>query len=158
MPNLYRGIYPLSPYAPLEEVDDIGQKYAQLVIEKVDILMQNHTPPSVFICEPLSGNAGGVELPMGYLARVYKKIRSVGGLCIADEVQVGYGRLGSNFWGFQEHNVEPDIVTMAKAAGNGYPLGYVVTSEEIANEFGIDGSFFSSAGGGPVSCAIGLVS
>ena len=69
---------------------------------------------------------------------------------------MGYGRLGNYFWGFQEHGVEPDIITMAKAAGNGTPLGFVVTSAEIADEFGVDGSFFSSAGGGPVSCAVGL--
>ena len=73
-------------------------------------------------------------------------------------VQVGYGRLGTHFWGFMEHGAGavPDILTMAKAAGNGHPVGFVVTSEQIALEFGSDGSFFSSAGGGPVSCAVGL--
>jgi 4-aminobutyrate aminotransferase-like enzyme len=66
---------------------------------------------------------------LGYLAQVYECIRSAGGLCICDEVQVGYGRLGKSFWGFEEHGVVPDIITMAKAAGNGHPIGFVVTSE-----------------------------
>lgn len=112
--------------------------------------------PAVFIAEPLSGNAGGVEIPAGYLQEVYEMVRASGGLCISDEVQVGYGRLGTHFWGFQEHGVIPDIITMAKAAGNGQPLGFVITSDAIVEEFrASQGSFFSSAGGGPVSCAIG---
>lgn len=124
---------------------------------KIQQLVAKGTPPAVFIAEPLSGNAGGVELLPGYLQGVYSAVRAVGGLCICDEVQVGYGRLGTHFWGFQEHGVVPDIVTMAKAAGNGHPLGYVVTSKAIADEFrAAEGSFFSSAGGGPVSCAVGL--
>jgi len=138
------------------EIDRIAASYAHYVEEKVDALVAANTPPSVFICEPLSGNAGGVEIPKGYLKRVYEKIRAAGGLCICDEVQVGYGRLGDNFWGFMEHDVVPDIITMAKAAGNGHPFGFVVTSSQIAEEFGADGSFFSSAGGGPVSCRVGL--
>ena len=68
---------------------------------------------------------------------------------------MGYGRLGTHFWGFQEHGVVPDIVTMAKAAGNGHPLGYVVTTKAIAAAMAAEGSFFSSAGGSPVSCAVG---
>lgn len=104
------------------------------------------------------GNAGGVELPPSYLERIYSAVRAVDGLCICDEVQVGYGRLGNCFWGFEEHNVVPDILTMAKAAGNGHPLGFVVTSREIINEFRMtQGSFFSSAGGGPVSCVVGKI-
>ena len=162
MPNLFRGLHRHStpsvhhdcPNDP--EVDKIASIYAGYVEEKVDALVKANTPPSVFICEPLSGNAGGVEIPKGYLKRVYEKVRSVGGLCICDEVQVGYGRLGDNFWGFMEHDVIPDIITMAKAAGNGHPFGFVITSSEIATEFGADGSFFSSAGGGPVSCSVGL--
>lgn len=127
-----------------------------MIREKVAQLVAQGTPPSAFIAEPLSGNAGGVLLPPGYLAQVYDTIRSVGGLCICDEVQVGYGRLGNVFWCFEEHGIVPDIITMAKAAGNGHPLGFVVTSEDIANEFqASQGSFFSSAGGGPISCRIG---
>eukprot|EP01034_Spumella_vulgaris_P024902 gene24902-31296_t len=171
MPNLYRGAYQAESYGKLldentsedvrvrqrEEVATASEKYVDLVRDKVSSLVALGTPPSAFIAEPLSGNAGGVELPPGYLQGVYRAVREAGGLCISDEVQVGYGRLGASFWGFQEHGVVPDVVTMAKAAGNGHPLGYVITSRQIASEFGAaEGSFFSSAGGGPVSCAVGL--
>lgn len=159
MPNLFRGKFRL-PHngrsSTPEEVGEVSKQYATLVEMKVKELTHSGRAPAAFISETLSGNAGGVELPAGYLKQVYESIRSVGGLCIADEVQVGYGRLGKHFWGFEEHDVVPDIVTMAKAAGNGHPLGFVITSEEIASEFGVDGSFFSSAGGGPVSCAVGM--
>lgn len=127
----------------------------------VDTLITQDRAPTAFIAEPLSGNAGGVVLPKSYLRRVYARLRdpSVGALCICDEVQTGYGRLGHGFWGFEspEHEaLMPDIITVAKAAGNGHPLGYVVTSQSILDEFyAAQGSFFSSAGGGPVSCAIG---
>lgn len=125
--------------------------------EKIASLCTTDRAPSVFICEPLVGNAGGVQIPPGYLQRVYAAVRCTGGLCIADEVQVGYGRLGDHFWGFQQHGVVPDILTMAKAAGNGHPFGYVVTSRKIAEEFRtLEGSFFSSAGGNPVSCVAAI--
>jgi 4-aminobutyrate aminotransferase-like enzyme len=83
-------------------------------------------------------------------------VRGAGGLAIADEVQVGYGRLGSFEWAFQQQGVVPDIVTVAKAAGNGMAVGAVVTTRAIADAFGAEGSFFSSVGGSPVSCAAGL--
>jgi 4-aminobutyrate aminotransferase-like enzyme/Ser/Thr protein kinase RdoA (MazF antagonist) len=109
-----------------------------------------------FICEPVYGNAGGIALPPGYLHQVYAKVRALGGVCIADEVQVGYGRLGEHFWGFEEQGVVPDIITMAKGMGNGHPLGAVITRREIAEALEAEGYFFSSAGGSPVSCRIGL--
>lgn len=146
MPNKYRGKF-------LGE--DSLERYVRDVEDKISTLSEAGTPVSVFIAEPLSGNAGGVELPSGYLKQVYGAIHETGGLCISDEVQVGYGRLGNTFWGFQEHDVCPDIITMAKAAGNGYPLGFVITTEEIIEKFHLVGSFFSSAGGGPLSCTIG---
>ena len=155
MPNPFRGRF-ANDADKSDYGTSMGDKYADFVSKKIQDLAERKRFPAVFIAEPLSGNAGGVELPPGYLKRVYQEVRRAGGLCIADEVQVGYGRLGTHFWGFQEHDVVPDIVTMAKAAGNGHPLGYVVTSKENARIFGAEsGSFFSSAGGGPVSCAIG---
>jgi len=102
------------------------------------------------------GNAGGVMLPQGYLAAAYDAVRSVGGLAIADEVQVGYGRTGHHWWAYEMHGVTPDIITIAKAMGNGQPLGAVVTSRAVADAFAAQGSFFSSAGGSPVSCVVGL--
>jgi 4-aminobutyrate aminotransferase-like enzyme len=83
-------------------------------------------------------------------------VRGAGGLVISDEVQIGYGRTGGHFWGFEMHGVVPDVVTMAKAAGNGHPIGFVVTGREIAEQFSSQGSFFSSVGGSPVSSAVGI--
>jgi 4-aminobutyrate aminotransferase-like enzyme/Ser/Thr protein kinase RdoA (MazF antagonist) len=109
-----------------------------------------------FIAESVFGNAGGILLPPGYLQAIYPMIRARGGVCIADEVQVGYGRLGHYFWGFEEQGVTPDIITIAKGMGNGQPLGAVITTRAIAEAFEQDGYFFSSSGGSPVSCAIGM--
>jgi 4-aminobutyrate aminotransferase-like enzyme len=147
MPNLYRG-----EFLGL----DAAQRYADDVRRILARMRDAGTAPAGFVAEPLSGNAGGVEMPPGYLPQVYDDVRAAGGLCIADEVQVGYGRLGGTFWGFEEHGVVPDVVTMAKAAGNGYPLGFVVTRRELAEAFASQGSFFSSVGGSPLSCAVGL--
>ena len=83
-------------------------------------------------------------------------MRERGGLCIADEVQVGYGRLGEHFWGFEQQGVVPDVITIAKAMGNGHPLGAVITTRAIADAFAAEGSMFSSAGGSPVSCVVGM--
>ncbi|WP_159604684.1 aminotransferase class III-fold pyridoxal phosphate-dependent enzyme, partial [Agromyces humi] len=113
-------------------------------------------PPAAFVAETFFGNAGCVPLPDGYLAEVYAAVREVGGLAVADEVQAGYGRLGRWFWGFEQQGVVPDVVAVAKAAGNGYPLGAVVTTREIAGRFGGQGPFFSSTGGSPASSVAGL--
>jgi 4-aminobutyrate aminotransferase-like enzyme len=97
-----------------------------------------------------------MALPDGYLQQVYAALRGAGGLAIADEVQVGYGRLGHWLWGFEQQGVVPDIVSMAKSTGNGSPLGAVVTSRAVADAFRSQGYFFSSTGGSPLSCAIGI--
>lgn len=144
MPNLYRGEH---------RGPDAAARYADAIR---DIVAGLPDGPAAFVAEPLSGNAGGVELPAGYLPQVYETVRGAGGLVISDEVQIGYGRTGSHFWGFQLHGVVPDVITMAKAAGNGHPIGFVVTRREIADRFAAQGSFFSSVGGGPVSSAIGV--
>jgi 4-aminobutyrate aminotransferase-like enzyme len=95
-------------------------------------------------------------LPAGHLAAVYTAVRARGGVCIADEVQVGFGRVGSHFWGFETQGVVPDIVTLGKPIGNGHPLGAVVTTPEIADRFANGMEYFNTFGGNPVSCAIGL--
>jgi len=99
---------------------------------------------------------GQIILPAGYLNRVYDKIRRCGGVCIADEVQTGYGRIGTHFWAFESYGVVPDIVVLGKPIGNGHPIGAVVTTPEIAASFDNGMEFFSTFGGNPVSCAIGL--
>ncbi len=83
-------------------------------------------------------------------------VRAEGGLCIADEVQTAYGRLGDHFWGFEYYGVVPDIVVLGKPIGNGHPIGAVVTTAEIAASFDNGMEFFSTFGGNTVSCAIGL--
>jgi 4-aminobutyrate aminotransferase-like enzyme/Ser/Thr protein kinase RdoA (MazF antagonist) len=144
LPNLYRGEH---------RGPDAADRYADAVRDIVAALPQG---PAVFVAEPQSGNQGGVDIPEGYLRRVYHAVRAAGGLVVSDEVQVGYGRTGGHFWGFEMHGVVPDIVTMAKAAGNGHPIGFVVTRREIAERFASEGSFFSSVGGSPVSSAVGI--
>ena len=94
-------------------------------------------------------------MPPGYLQETYKYVRNAGGLCIADEVQTGFGRTGDSFWGFENHDVTPDIVTMAKGIGNGCPLGAVVTTKEIIQSLN-ESVHFNTFGGNPVSCAQGL--
>ena len=113
--------------------------------------------PAAFICEALYGNAGGIVLPDGYLQAAYAHVRAAGGVCIADEVQVGYGRLGAHFWGFEQQGVVPDIVTIAKATGNGHP-GRRRHHDDARSPTRCEGQggFFASVGGGPVSCEIGL--
>lgn len=110
---------------------------------------------AAFIAEPIVGCGGQVPLAQGYLQNIYPSIRAQGGVCISDEVQVGFGRLGSCFWGYEMYEVVPDMVILGKPMGNGHPIGAVVTTTEIANSFDNGMEFFSSFGGNPVSCAIG---
>jgi len=111
---------------------------------------------ATFIAESISGVGGQIVYPDGYFDAVYKKIRAAGGICIADEVQCGFGRVGSNFWAFQLQNVVPDIVVMGKPIGNGHPLAAVVTTPELAKKFANGMEYFNSFGGNPVSMATGL--
>lgn len=109
---------------------------------------------AAFFGEPIQGVGGAVQYPKGYLKEAYKLVRERGGVCIADEVQTGFGRTGSHYWGFQGHDVIPDMVTMAKGIANGFPMGAVITTPEIASSFG-KGVHFNTFGGNPVACAIG---
>ena len=94
--------------------------------------------------------------PPGYLAEVYRQVRAAGGVCIADEVQTGLGRMGTSFWAFEDQRAVPDIVVLGKPLGNGHPIGAVITTPEIAAAFDNGMEFFSTFGGNTVSCAIGL--
>ena len=147
VPNRFRGTYRGEGTGPAYAAD-LGNDLATLAAEGRDV--------AGFICESVLGNAGGVLLPDGYLADVYARVRAAGGLCIADEVQVGFGRMGSSFWGFEQSGVVPDIVTIAKPMGNGFPIGGVITSKRVADALASQGQFFSSAGGNPLSCRVGL--
>ena len=130
-------------------------KYGPEAVEVINWIAKSGKPIAGFISESYFGNAGGVALPDGYLEQVYAAVRAQGGLAIADEVQVGFGRLGQWFWGFHQQGVIPDIVAVAKSIGGGHPIGAVITSREIANRYRTQGYFFSSTGGSPVSSEIG---
>ncbi len=148
-PDTYRG--PIGAGEP-----DAGARYAGALRDAIAGLGARGRAPAAFICEALYGNAGGIVLPDGYLEAAYAHVRAAGGICIADEVQVGYGRLGAHFWGFEQQGVVPDIVTVAKATGNGHPVAAVITTTAIAAALEGQGGFFASVGGGAVSCEIGL--
>lgn len=144
IPDSYRGKY---------KDAHAGKKYAQ---DAIQLIEQSNNPIAAFIAEPIVGCGGQVPLAKGYLKALYPHIRNQGGLCISDEVQTGFGRLGDYFWGFELQEVIPDIVIIGKPMGNAHPIGAVVTTTEIAESFGKGVEFFSSFGGNPVSCAIGL--
>ena len=146
IPDTYRG-----PYKNND--GEAGKLYAH---EAINLLNKSGKDVAAFICEPVIGCGGQVPLPKGYLKGVYRAIRAQGGVCISDEVQTGFGRLGEHFWGFQMQGVVPDIVVLGKPMGNGHPLAAVVSTDEVARSFENGMEFFSSYGGNPVSCAIGL--
>ena len=145
-------VMPKSFGSGLTDDGNSGNYFAGIFKEHIEPYMGSI---AAFIAEPIMGCGGQVPLAKGYLNKVYELIRSQGGVCISDEVQVGFGRVGSKFWGFELHNVIPDIVILGKPMGNGHPIGAVVTTEEIADSFEQGPEFFSSFGGNPVSCAIG---
>ncbi|HZM90081.1 MAG TPA: aminotransferase class III-fold pyridoxal phosphate-dependent enzyme, partial [Blastocatellia bacterium] len=149
MPDTYRGPY---------KADDLeaGPKYAKQVAKAVEHIQNTGKRLSAFICESALGCGGQIILPDGYLREAYRAVREAGGVCIADEVQTGLGRVGTHFWAFETQDVIPDIVTIGKPLGNGHPLAAVVTTPEIAASFNNGMEYFNSFGGNPVSCAVGL--
>jgi 4-aminobutyrate aminotransferase-like enzyme/Ser/Thr protein kinase RdoA (MazF antagonist) len=147
MPDPYRGEY---------KGVDAGKEYAKDVLEATQKIKEQGRGIAAFICEPLMGCGGQIVFPDGYLKEAFKHTRKAGGVCIADEVQVGFGRMGTHFWGFETQGVVPDIVTMGKPIGNGHPIGAVVTTCEIAESFTTGMEFFSTTGGNTVSCAVGM--
>lgn len=120
-----------------------------------DVIHRNVMDIAGFVAEPIVGCGGQLDLPKGYLKEVYKSIRSQGGVCISDEVQTGFARLGHHWWGYEMYDVIPDIIITGKCIGNGHPMAAVITTDEIAKKFNNGMEFFSSFGGNPVSCEIG---
>ena len=145
MPDLYRG-----PYGRNDP--DAGKKYAADVKELISFATSGQV--AGFIAESIQGVGGVVVFPDGYLKHTYEHVRAVGGVCIADEVQAGFGRTGTHFWGFETQGVIPDIVTIAKGIGNGCPLAAVVTTPKIASVLA-KRIHFNTFGGNPVACATG---
>ncbi len=148
MPDPYRG--PYKGYG-----DATGVAYADHVMECIAQLVDAGRPPAAFIAESVLGCGGQVVLPDGYFKAAFQHVRKAGGVCIADEVQVGFGRVGSVFWGWETQGIAPDIVTTGKPIGNGHPMAAVVTTHEIAAAFANGMEYFNTFGGNPVSCAIG---
>ena len=149
VPDGYRGKYRSND-------EQAGKKYAEDVQRIIELLQKGNKSPALFICETLLGVGGQMPLPAGYLEQVYKYVRAAGGVCIADEVQVGFGRIGDAFWGFELQNVVPDIVVLGKPIGNGHPLAAVIVTNEIANAFNNGMEYFNTYGGNPVSMEAGL--
>jgi len=145
-PDKFRG-----KYRGHKCVDDYVNEVSS-VIENIKLKKKT---VSAFIVESLMGCGGQIVLPENFLKKSFELISNAGGLNIADEVQIGFGRMGSHYWGFETCDVIPDIVTVGKSMGNGHPLAAVITTTEIANKFNNGMEYFNSFGGNPVSCAIG---
>jgi 4-aminobutyrate aminotransferase-like enzyme/Ser/Thr protein kinase RdoA (MazF antagonist) len=149
VPDGYRGLYRSND-------PEAARKYAGHVHDIIGQLQGKGIGIAGFIAETCPSVAGQIFLPQGYLPEVYRLVRKAGGLCIADEVQTGYGRIGTHFYAFEAENLVPDIVVLGKPIGNGHPVSAVVTTPEIAEAFDTGMEFFSTFGGNTVSCAVGL--
>jgi 4-aminobutyrate aminotransferase-like enzyme/Ser/Thr protein kinase RdoA (MazF antagonist) len=141
---------------PIPDAYRSNVKNASHVAEAVAAMRKAGRAPSAFLVESLPSVAGQIVLPAGYLKEAFAAVRAAGGVCVVDEVQVGLGRVGSKFWGFELQDVVPDIVVMGKPLGNGHPLGAVVTTSDIAGSFANGMEYFNTFGGNPVSMAAGL--
>jgi len=152
LPDLYRGRF----RSPAHDDSGVADAVAGYVASVQACLDAAPGQVGAFIAETCPSVGGQLVLPRGYLPEVYARVRAAGGLCIADEVQTGYGRLGDCFYAFEEHGVVPDVVVLGKPIGNGHPLAAVVTTPAIAEAFDNGMEFFSTFGGNPVSCAVGI--
>lgn len=135
---------------------EIGRRYADSVTVAMAQLAEAGHKPAAFIAESLPSSAGQIVLPEGYLPAAYAAARAAGAVVIADEVQIGFGRVGSHMWAFEAEGAVPDIVTLGKPIGNGHPMAAMITTREIADSFYNGMEYFNTFGGNPVSCAVGL--
>jgi 4-aminobutyrate aminotransferase-like enzyme len=143
-PDIYAGLY---------RGEDAAEKYATHVHEAINTLALKGHRPAAFIVDTIMSSEGVPNVPAGYMERVAGIIREAGGLFVADEVQPGFGRTGTHFWGFEKHGVVPDIVTMGKPMANGHPVSAVVTSTDLVDQFQHQSDYFNTFGGNPVSSA-----
>jgi 4-aminobutyrate aminotransferase-like enzyme/Ser/Thr protein kinase RdoA (MazF antagonist) len=148
-PDPYRGNYRYGE-------PDLAERYAQDADRAIADLAKAAFQPAAFMIDTAFVSNGIPDVPKGYLAAVNAKVQNAGGLLIADEVQAGFGRIGTHMWGHMAHGIVPDIVTMGKPVGNGYPLGVIVTRPEILDAFAEETGLFSTFGGNPVACAAGM--
>ena len=149
MPDVYR--------APADwPRNRLGSRYAAAVAETVERMVRAGRPPSAFFLETVMSCGGQIFLPEGYMKEAFAHVRCAGGVCVADEVQIGFGRIGTHMWAFEAEGAVPDIVTLGKPIGNGHPMAALVTTPEIARSFANGMEYFNTFGGNPVSCEIGL--
>ena len=146
LPDSFRGKYSGA---------NCGTEYANHAKEIIQNLKAEGKDIAGFIGETMISCGGQIVPPKNYFKEIYKYVREAGGICIADEVQTGFGRMGNTFWAFELYDVQPDIVTMGKPAGNGHPLAIVACTKEVAEKFNTGMEYFNTFGGNPVSCAIG---
>jgi 4-aminobutyrate aminotransferase-like enzyme len=146
--DTYRGIH-------TDEDPEASSKYALSIKNVVDDIEASGKKLSAFIAETYPSVGGQIIVPKGYLSQAYQYVRDAGGLCVADEVQTCYGRIGTDFYAFGEQGVVPDIVVLGKPIGNDHPLAAVVTRQEIAKSFDNGMEFFSTFGGSTLSCVVG---
>jgi len=168
-PDVYRGLWgtvgcrdcPVLPQgvSACEEGEGECQEAVTQYINQLEEVVRYSLPKGKsvagFFAESIQGVGGSVQYPKGYLKAAFERVRQLGGVCISDEVQTGFGRTGDHFWGFQGHGVVPDIVTMAKGIGNGFPLAAVVTTPEIAATMS-QALHFNTFGGNPMASAVGM--
>ncbi len=147
LPDTFRGRH--------HNAENPSNAYAAYARQRIDEWAAEGQKIGGFIAESILSCGGQIVLPEGYLREVYRQVRAADGLCVADEVQVGVGRVGHHFWGFELQGVVPDIVTIGKPLGNGHPLGAVVCTPEVAANFANGMEYFNTFGGNPVSCAAG---
>lgn len=150
-PNAYRG-----SYRRVRGIGDaaLAEKYARSIDTAIQQLETSGQGVAAFICDAIFDSQGTLDAPRDYFKRVYEKVRAAGGLCIADEVQAGFARLGDHMWGFQHYGVVPDIATLGKPMGGGHPVAGVVTRRDIADTFFQKAFYFNTFGGNPVSAAV----
>jgi len=148
MPDMYRGEHKMADAKPEEYYIDLVKKTITKIKKKSQQL-------AFFIVEPIMGCGGQIIIPSSFMRETFKIVKEAGGLFIVDEVQIGFGRLGSHFWGFEMSGIIPDIITLGKSIGNGHPLSVVITKKNIAQAFNNGMEYFNSFGGNPVSCEVG---
>jgi 4-aminobutyrate aminotransferase-like enzyme len=147
-PDRFRGLYADDPLA--------ADKYASHVQVAIETLARRNHRPAAFIVDTIFCNEGLPTVPAGYLSKAVEIVRKAGGVFVADEIQPGFGRPGTDFWAFTKHDVVPDIVTLGKPMGNGYPISAVVTSEGVIDAFQEHSHYFNTFAGTPVACAAAL--
>ena len=148
MPDMYRGEHKMADAKPEEY-------YVDLVKNTITKIKKKSKQLAFFIVEPIMGCGGQIIIPSSFMRETFKIVKEAGGLFIVDEVQIGFGRLGSHFWGFEMSGIIPDIITLGKSIGNGHPLSVVITKKNIAQAFNNGMEYFNSFGGNPVSCEVG---